>query len=76
MAFYDSVVSLSLVLTLCLHTCSNSLSVPTARILAITLFGMEALWAELELGCAPCSCSYSLLPPLGQPRGGGAQQGE
>lgn len=64
MAFCDSQESLSLVLPLHLHPCSNSLWVQSARILVITLFGTEATWAELEFGFCRMSCPHSSLPPL------------
>lgn len=65
-AFYESVDSLSLVLP---FSCTPApiLSVQTARILAVTLPGTEAMWAELGLGFATCSCPHSSLCPLGQP---------
>lgn len=63
-AFCDSVESLSLVSALRLHPCSNSRLVQSARILVITLFGMEAIWAELKLGFVLCACSHSSRPAL------------
>lgn len=74
MAIYDSLESLPC-LTLHLHTYSNSLSVQIAKILAILLFGTEALQAELGLGFTTCSCSqfFSFSPwsVLGALEGGG-----
>ena len=47
--------------------CSNLRLVQSARILVITLFGMEAIWAELKLGFVPCACSHSSRPALASP---------
>lgn len=49
------------------HTYSGSLWVPAAEILGSTLFGTDAMWAELGFGVAPCSRPHSSLSPLGQP---------
>lgn len=69
MAFYDSVKSLSLPgLALHPHTCSDSLLVQIAGILAITLLWTEAMWVELGLGFATCSVSILLSLPLASPR--------
>lgn len=61
-------------LTLHLHTYSDSLLVQTAKILAITLFGMEAMWAKPGLGFATCFHFHFFFLPLvspGCPKRGG-----